>query len=80
MARPRPKLLQPVFDAIGFLPSPEGATGITISNDERNLVNNLAALIKEGSNDKVQDYHVSLDVNISWRSQGERLTSSIPQA
>lgn len=52
---------------IGFLPSPESATAITISNDERNLVNYLAALIKEGSNDKVQDYHVSLDVNISFK-------------
>jgi hypothetical protein len=30
-------------------------------------VNYLAALIKEGSNDKVQDYHVSLDVNISFK-------------
>ena len=51
---------------IGFLPA-TGATGITISNDERNVVNYLAGLMKESHDDKAQDYHVSLDVNISFK-------------
>ena len=52
---------------IGFLPSPESATGITVSNDERNVVKYLAGLMKDANDEKVQDYHVSLDVNISFR-------------
>jgi hypothetical protein len=52
---------------IGFLPSPEAVAGIAISNDERNLVNYLAGLMKDSSSDKAQGYHVSLDVNISFK-------------
>ncbi len=51
---------------IGFLPA-TGATGIMISNDERNVVNYLAGLMKDAQDDKPQDYHVSLDVNISFK-------------
>ncbi len=51
---------------IGFLPT-AGATGITISNDERNVVTYLAGLMKESQDDKAPDYHVSLDVNISFK-------------
>jgi hypothetical protein len=32
---------------IGFLPSPEAVVGIAVSNDERNLVNYLAGLMKD---------------------------------
>jgi hypothetical protein len=52
---------------IGFLPTPESATGVTLSNDERNVVNYLAGLMKEAHDDSVQDFHVSLDVNISFK-------------
>lgn len=52
---------------IGFLPPAYGATGITISNDEKNLVNYLASLMKAGADDSIPDYHVSLDVNISFK-------------
>lgn len=52
---------------IGFLPTPDTVTGITLSIDERNLVNYLATLMKESQKDAAQDFHVSLDVNISFK-------------
>jgi hypothetical protein len=52
---------------IGFLSSPAGASGIMVSNEERKIVNYLAALVKDAQDDAVQDYHVSLDVNISFK-------------
>jgi hypothetical protein len=51
---------------IGFLP-PSGATGIVVSNDERNVVNYLAGLMTDADDNKATDYHVSLDVNISFK-------------
>jgi hypothetical protein len=51
---------------IGFLP-PSAATGIVVSNDERNVVNYLAKLMTDADDDKASDYHVSLDVNISFK-------------
>jgi hypothetical protein len=50
---------------IGFLP-PAGATGILVSPDERNVVNYLASVMVDAE-DKDSDYHVSLDVNISFK-------------
>jgi hypothetical protein len=52
---------------IGFLPSPQSATGITLSKDEQNVVNYLAGLMKQGASSPVSDYHVSLEVNLSFR-------------
>ena len=52
---------------IGFLPSGEAATAISVSNQEQKLVNYLATLMREGHDKDVQDYHVSLDVNISFK-------------
>lgn len=52
---------------IGFLPSPSGPAGIMVSNEERKIVNYLAALMKEAHDDSVKDFHVSLDVNISFK-------------
>ena len=52
---------------IGFLPSGEAATAITLSNQEQRVVNYLATLMREGHDKEVQDYHVSLDVNISFK-------------
>ena len=52
---------------IGFLSSSEAVTGITLSRDEQNVVNYLAKLIRAGQAEVVQDYHVSLDVNISFK-------------
>jgi len=52
---------------IGFLPPLGTATAITISNDEKNVVNYLASLMRQGDDDTVPDYHVSLDVNISFK-------------
>jgi Protein of unknown function (DUF3644) len=52
---------------IGFLPSGEAATAITLSNQEQRVVNYLATLMRQGHDKEVQDYHVSLDVNISFK-------------
>jgi hypothetical protein len=52
---------------IGFLPSGEMATAISVSNQEQKIVNYLATLMREGHDKEVQDYHVSLDVNISFK-------------
>lgn len=52
---------------IGFLPSLSTATAITISNGEKNVVNYLASLMRQGNDEAVPDYHVSLDVNISFK-------------
>jgi hypothetical protein len=52
---------------IGFLPSGEAAAAITLSNQEQRVVNYLAMLMREGHDKEVQDYHVSLNVNISFK-------------
>jgi hypothetical protein len=52
---------------IGFLPSATTATGVTISNDEQNVVNYLAGLMNKAHDNTVPDYHVSHDVNISFK-------------
>ena len=52
---------------IGFLPSGETATAVSVSNQEQKVVNYLATLMREGHDKEVQDYHVSLDVNISFK-------------
>jgi hypothetical protein len=52
---------------IGFLPTGDAATAVTLSNQEQNVVNYLASLMKEGNQSTAQDYHVSLDVNISFK-------------
>jgi hypothetical protein len=51
---------------VGFLP-PTAAAGIVVSNDERNLVNYLAGLMTDADDNRVSDYHISLDVNISFK-------------
>jgi len=50
---------------LDFVP-PAGATGIVISNDERNVVNYLAGLMTDADDNNASDYHVSLDVTISF--------------
>lgn len=52
---------------IGFLPSGEAAAAITLSNQEQRVVNYLATLMREGHDREVQDYHVSLNVSISFK-------------
>jgi len=52
---------------IGFLPGGATATAITLSRQEQNIVNYLATMMKAGSSAEVQDYHLSLDVNISFK-------------
>jgi hypothetical protein len=52
---------------IGFLPSGETAIAIAVSNQEQKVVNYLATLMRGGHDKEVQDYHVSLDVNISFK-------------
>lgn len=50
---------------IGFLPTAEAATAISLSNDEQKVVNYLAGLMSAAQT--VPEYHVSLDVNISFK-------------
>jgi hypothetical protein len=52
---------------IGFLPTAEAASAVSLSNDEQKVVNYLAGLMKEAHVGDVPDYHVSLDVNISFK-------------
>jgi hypothetical protein len=52
---------------IGFLPSPDSATAIPTSADEKNLITYLAGLSKASVADANKDFHVSLDVNISLK-------------
>jgi hypothetical protein len=61
---------------IGFLPSAE-ATAISLSLDEQKVVNYLATLMKGGHEGDVQDFHVSLDVNISFKRTSAAAANAI---
>lgn len=52
---------------IGFLPPATAATAISVTPDEQNVVNYLAGLIGQPQGNGNSDYHVSLDVNISFK-------------
>jgi hypothetical protein len=52
---------------IGFLPAGGTATALALSGDEQRVVNYLAGLMREGHEGDADDYHVSLDVNISFK-------------
>jgi hypothetical protein len=62
---------------IGFLPSGEAATALTLSGDEQKVVNYLASLMREGNEGDEQDYHVSLDVNISFKRTSAAAANAI---
>lgn len=62
---------------IGFLPSGEAAVAVTLSNQEQKVVNYLATLMREGHDKEVQDYHVSLDVNISFKRTSAAAANAI---
>jgi hypothetical protein len=62
---------------IGFLPSGEAVTAITLSNQEQKVVNYLATQMKVGHDGAVQDYHVSLDVNISFKRTSAAAANAI---
>lgn len=62
---------------IGFLPAATSATAIMLSNQEQKLVNYLATLTREGNTADVQDYHVSLDVNISFKRTSTAAANAI---
>jgi hypothetical protein len=62
---------------IGFLPSGEAATAITLSNQEQKVVNYLASLMRGGRDGGSQDYHVSLDVNISFKRTSAAAANAI---
>jgi hypothetical protein len=53
---------------IGFLPSSAAVgEGIIISNDEQNVINYLADLVNKAGDRPTDDYHVALDVEISFK-------------
>lgn len=62
---------------IGFMPSGESVTAISLSGAEQRVVNYLAKLAKEGNTGDVQDYHVSLDVNISFKRTSAAAANAI---
>lgn len=62
---------------IGFLPSGEALTAISLSNEEQRVVNYLASVMKEGHDRDVQDFHVSLDVNISFKRTSPAAANAI---
>jgi hypothetical protein len=61
---------------LGFIQDRKGATALTLSPNERNLVKYLAGLAATGENDASTDYHVSLSVNLSFkRSNADAATT-----
>jgi hypothetical protein len=62
---------------IGFMPPGEAVTAISLSRPEQKVVNYLAKLAREGNTGDVQDYHVSLDVNISFKRTSSAAASAI---
>jgi hypothetical protein len=52
---------------IGFLPTADAAAAVAPSKDEQKVVNYLAGLMREAHAGNVPDYHLSLDVNISFK-------------
>lgn len=51
---------------IGFLPT-TAATGISVSNDERNVISYLAGLMTDADDNRASEFHISLDVNVSFK-------------
>jgi hypothetical protein len=62
---------------IGFMPSGEAVAAISLSRPEQKVVNYLANLAREGNTGDVQDYHVSLDVNISFKRTSSAAANAI---
>ena len=62
---------------IGFMPSGEAVTALSLSGPEQKVVNYLAKLAKEGNTGDVQDYHVSLDVNISFKRTSSAAANAV---
>lgn len=53
---------------IGFLPpGVSSATAVTVAHDERNVIKYLALLMNKPHDIAVPDYHVSLDLNLSFK-------------
>src|SRR5215469_16730760 len=52
---------------IGFLPIAAAATAIATTPDEQNVVNYLASLTNQPRDNTNSDFHVSLDINISFK-------------
>jgi hypothetical protein len=52
---------------IGFVGPPGTATAISASPDEERLIRYLAGLVKESGDDPSTDFHVALEVNLSFK-------------
>jgi hypothetical protein len=52
---------------IGFLPAPGIASALSVSVDEKRLLDYLLAAVKEAQNQPVSDFHVSLEVTLSLK-------------
>lgn len=52
---------------IGFVAAPGIATGVSATPDEERLIRYLAELVKHSSTDPGTDFHVALEVNLSFK-------------
>jgi hypothetical protein len=52
---------------IGFVAAPGSATAIAASNDEERLLRYLAGLVKDSGADTGTDFHVALEVSLSFK-------------
>lgn len=52
---------------IGFVAPPGSATAISVSRDEERLIRYLAGLVSQSRDDPGTDFHVALEVNLSFR-------------
>jgi hypothetical protein len=52
---------------IGFVPAPGSATTVGASPDEEKLIRYLAKLVRESGNDPGNDFHVALEVGLSFK-------------
>jgi hypothetical protein len=52
---------------IGFLSSSTIANAVNVSPDEARLMEHLSALVREGDADSGDDFHVALEINLSFK-------------
>ena len=52
---------------IGFVGAPGSAIAISASPDEVRLLNYLSGLVKDSNDDTGTDFHVALEVNLSFK-------------
>jgi hypothetical protein len=62
---------------IGFVSAPGAATAIATTNDEDKLVRFLADLVRSSASDAGADFHVALEVNLSFKRAPTEAVASV---